>query len=43
MFFLFKNPFADKFFWLEHSTKHLYHLRLQETMEFSGLAEGNNQ
>jgi len=28
---------------MEHPTKHLYDLRQQETIEFSGLAEGNNQ
>jgi len=28
---------------MEHPTKHLYHLRQQETMEFNGAAEGNNQ
>jgi hypothetical protein len=43
LFSLFKNPFADKFFWLEHPTKHLYDLRWQETMEFGGLVEGNTQ
>jgi hypothetical protein len=40
---LLKNPFAGKFFWMKHPTKHLYDLRQQETIEFSGLTEGNNQ
>jgi len=43
LFHLFKNPFTGKFFWLEHPTKHLYDLRRQETIEFSGPAEGKDQ
>jgi hypothetical protein len=38
-----QKPFTYKPLWMEHPTKHLYDLRKQETMEFSGLAEGNNQ